>query len=348
MSYVDLEPWEALNLEDVVFVDVRSPQEFEEFHIPGAVNVPLFENEEKKLIGLIYRTLGEDKAKEIGYDIAVGKLQKFYETFKALKEKHKNVVVYCWRGGLRSKGVCEFMGKLGLKLYRLKGGYRSYRRYILKEIDRMAQEINFVVITGRTGVGKTKILRLLKKEGLPVLDLEGLAQDRGSVFGSVGISKKVSQKMFDALLYEELKRIHSPWVFVEDESRRIGNLYIPESIWQRKMQGLYVELIAPIEVRVKNILEEYTSREGWQEEAKKALFKIKKYLGPQKFEHAMDLFEKGKYPEVVRFLIEEYYDKKYRLFGKPLLELESSDERTCTNLLKALYESLPCSYALKY
>ncbi len=336
----DIDPKELFELEDKVLVDVRSPHEFREFHIPGAINVPLFEDEEKKLIGYIYRSKGVEKAKEVGEEIAKKKLDFFYETFKELKEKHRNVVVYCWRGGMRSRGICEAMAKMGLDLLRLRGGYRAYRKFILKDMERILSRINFIVITGKTGVGKTKIIKALKVMGLPALDLEDLAKDRGSVFGSVGIKEKVSQKMFDSLLYEELRKIGEGWVFVEDESSRIGNIHLPESFWRRKSKGIFIEITADMETRIKNIEEDYTASEGWEEEALQALYRIRKYLGPQKFSYALKLFEERNFRELIGFLIREYYDKRYKQFGEPVAVFDCTDTERCLEEIKGFYESL--------
>ena len=337
MGYTDIDPHEIYRSEKKILVDIRSPQEFKEFHIPGAVNIPLFENEEKKLIGYVYRNKGVEEAKELGEEIARRKLEEFYKKFKELKEKYGNVIVYCWRGGMRSQGMCEAMSRMGIDLFRLRGGYRAYRQFILKDMERIMENIKFLVLTGKTGVGKTKVLRELKRKGYPVLDLEDLAKDRGSVFGSVGIRSQVSQKMFDSLLYEELRSMGEGLVFVEDESRRIGNLYIPDPVWEKKNEGIYIEVKASLERRVENILEDYTSEEGWEKEALEAVKKIRKYLGPQRFEYLMEKFGEKDYREIVRFLIEEYYDKKYRQFGEPAFEVDCDDLTKCVERLEEMY-----------
>ncbi|WP_457601327.1 tRNA 2-selenouridine(34) synthase MnmH [Hydrogenivirga sp.] len=340
MPYRDVEPEDIYRLEDVVLVDIRSPQEFEEFHIPGAINLPLFENEEKRLIGHVYRNRGVDVALELGQELAQRKLGEFYERFRELKQRHRNVVVYCWRGGMRSQGMCQAMAELGLDLLRLRGGYRAYRQFILQDMEKLLSETEFIVLTGKTGVGKTKVLKALKEEGLPVIDLEDLAKDRGSVFGSVGIKERVSQKQFDALLYEELRRVSGAYVFIEDESRRIGNVYLPEAFWEKKSRGVYVELTASLDTRVRNIVEDYMATEGWEEEALRAVGRIKKYLGPQRFEYLTECFERGDYEEVIRFLIEEYYDKRYRQFGKPVLYVNCDSVPECVCALQKFYERL--------
>ncbi len=340
MRYRDVSVEEALKLKDVIFVDVRSPHEYKDFHIPGALNIPLFEDEEKRLIGTIYRNEGIEKAKRLGYRIAEGKVKQFYREFLNLKEKYENVVVYCWRGGMRSRGMCQAMADMGLELLRLEGGYRAYRQFILRDMERILESVEFIVLTGKTGVGKTKLLHILKEKDLPVIDIEALAKDRGSVFGSVGIEEKVSQKMFDSLLYEELKRYEGRVIFIEDESRWIGNVHLPDAFWFKKLKGYTVEITSGIESRVRLIVKEYTQREGWQRECLEALHKIKKYLGDERFNRAVELMNSGRYEELVRFLIEEYYDKKYKLQGNAEIVIEADDREGAVRKLENIHRVL--------
>ncbi|MEJ5339140.1 MAG: tRNA 2-selenouridine(34) synthase MnmH [Aquificaceae bacterium] len=337
---MDIKPEQIYSLEDRVLVDIRSPSEYEEFHIPGAVNLPLFEDEEKKLIGLVYRSEGVEKAKNLGYEIAGSKLEVLLRRFRELKERHGHVVVYCWRGGLRSQELCRFLSSVGLEVLRLAGGYRAYREFILRDMERLLENKKFVVLTGRTGVGKTLLLRRLKKDGYPVIDLEGLAKDRGSAFGRVGIGERVSQKMFDALLYESLRKISSDLIFTEDESRVIGNIHLPQAFWKKKEEGIYVEVHASHERRVKTLVEEYTGFDGWQEEARRSLLKIRKYLGEGKYSIALEILEKNMAEDLAEFLIREYYDRTYKLHKNTLFRLDCNDLEKCYENLKELYSCL--------
>ncbi|MCS6875854.1 MAG: tRNA 2-selenouridine(34) synthase MnmH [Aquificaceae bacterium] len=337
---MEIKPEDLYLLEDRVLVDIRSPSEYEEFHVPGAVNVPLFEDEEKRLIGIVYRGEGVERAKELGYEIAWKKLEGFLQTFRRLKENYRHVVVYCWRGGLRSKELCKVLSSMGVDVLRLEGGYRAYREFILKDMERLLQNRRFMVLTGKTGVGKTRLLRRLKQEGYPVVDLEGLAQDRGSVFGKVGIRKTVSQKMFDALLYEELRGLNSELLLVEDESRVIGRVHIPEALWRKKEEGVFVEVEASLSVRLKNIIEDYTSSQGWQEEVRRSLHKIRKYLGEEKYLLALEMLKENKVEELALFLMENYYDKNYRYHKPAIYKVDCSDFETCLQNLKELYSCL--------
>jgi tRNA 2-selenouridine synthase len=340
MGCVEVEPDDVINDGNVVFVDVRSPSEFRDFHIPGAVNVPLFDDQEKRLIGYIYRTEGVNRAVEEGRSIASAKLGELFERFKELSYKHKRLVVYCWRGGMRSEGVCTALTRLGLEVYRLRGGYRAYRKFILKEIEKILKGKKAMVITGKTGSGKTRMIRELKREGYDVLDLEGLANHRGSLFGKVGIEGKVSQKMFDSLVYEEIRKFNDSIFLIEDESRRIGHIHIPQTLWEAKQRGIFVEVEVPLEERVRIILEDYTAREGWQEEVNEALKKLARYLGPQKYREAVGLFKKEKYEELVAFLIENHYDRRYRSFGEPSYRIRGERWIDCLEELRSLYNAL--------
>lgn len=336
---MDIKPEELYQLEDKVLVDIRSPSEYRDFHIPGALNVPLFEDQEKRLIGLIYRGEGLEKAKSLGYEIAWGKFQRLLQTFRELKSRHKHVVVYCWRGGLRSQELCKALSSMGVEVLRLQGGYRAYREFILKDMERVLQHKEFLVLTGKTGVGKTRLIRRLKEEGYPAVDLEGLAKDRGSVFGKVGIEERVSQKLFDALLYEEL-RTDAPLLLVEDESRLIGNLHLPQAFWRKKEQGVFVEVQASLQSRLKNLVEDYTAYPNWQEQVRKSIHKIRKYLGEQKCEVALNMLSAGKVEELALFLMKEYYDRTYRSHKEPLFRIDCTDFEKCLRKLKETYESL--------
>ncbi|MGB9873817.1 MAG: tRNA 2-selenouridine(34) synthase MnmH [Hydrogenobacter sp.] len=336
---VEISACELINLDEKVIVDIRSPSEYAQFHIPGAINIPLFEDDEKSLIGYIYRKEGVEKAKQLGYSIANSKLQKLFESFRQLKRVHKHVVVYCWRGGLRSLELCKALSSVGIQVIRLRGGYRAYREFILQDMEERLKNINFIVLTGKTGVGKSKVLRLLREEGVPVIDLEDLAQDRGSVFGKVGKRTRISQKMFDALLYENIRSLSGPYAFVEDESRCIGNIHIPDALWKKKEEGVFVELTNSMENRIRNILEEYTLEEGWEEDVKVALGKIKRYLSEEGFAQALCMLEERRYEELVKFLMEAHYDKRYKLIRKPLYTVDCTDLQKCKDELLKIFNT---------
>ncbi len=308
----EITPEELISdFENFLLVDIRSPSEYEEFHIPGAVNIPLFDDEEKRFIGEVYRLKGQETAKEEGIKLISPKLYHFYRRFKELENRGKQIVIYCWRGGMRSKAMCSFLSGTGIKVMRLEGGYRGFRRYILEDMKRIIKEKKFIVLTGKTGVGKTALLRDMEREGFPIVDLEKLAKDRGSAFGKVGIRENTTQKMFDAHLYFTLRNIKDTVLFIEDESRRIGNIHLPEDLYRSIVNGFRVELNTTLEGRIRNIEEEYLKNADVGD-IMEAVYKINKYLGKEGTEHVLHLMKEGRLREAIRFLIENYYDKTYK------------------------------------
>ena len=293
------------------FVDTRTREEFEEFHIPGAYNVPLFTAEERKEVSKVYYEKGEKEARLYALKIVGPKLHQMVEEIKEIKEREGKVVVYCWRGGLRSLAVAAICTLAGVNVPRLVGGYRAFRQYILKRMGELLKNKKLIVLYGPTGSGKTRIIRTLKEKGYPVIDLEGLAGHRGSVFGGIGL-KQPSQKMFDALLWQEVERLKdSPCILVEGESRKIGRLFIPEPFWEAMQKGekIFVEL--PLEERVKISMEDYGVNRFSPEVYLESLSRIKKILGDEKYREVKSLIEEKRYREAVSELMVNYYDKLY-------------------------------------
>jgi len=294
------------------FVDVRTREEFEEFRIPGAVNVPLFTKEEREKVSKVYYEKGEKEARLYALELVGPKLHQIVRELKKIKEENKNVAVYCWRGGLRSLAVAAIANLSGVVVWRLKGGYRAFRNYILKRMEELLKDKEVVVVYGKTGVGKTRMLRELQEEGLPVIDLEGLAGHRGSVFGGIGL-KQPSQKMFDALVWQELERLKdSRFIVVEGESRKIGRLFVPEALWKKMVEGRKVQVELPLEERIKISMEDYGVDRFSPEVYLEALKRIRKILGDEKFREIGKLIEEKRYPEAVRELMVNYYDKLYQ------------------------------------
>jgi len=292
-------------------VDVRTEEEFEEFHIPGAINVPLFTQKEREEVSKVYYSKGEKEARLFALKLVAPKLYDIVTKIREVKERYGQVAVYCWRGGMRSLAVATICNLVGVHVFRLKGGYRAFRQFILKRIAEISEGLRVVVLYGPTGVGKTRILRELKEEGYPVIDLEGLAGHRGSVFGGIGL-KQPSQKMFDSLLWMELEELKSsPYVLVEGESKRIGKLFIPEPFWKAMERGVKLLLTLPLGERVKVSMEDYGVGNFPPRVYLSALLRIKKILGDEKYGYIKELIEAGNYEEAVRELMINYYDKLY-------------------------------------
>lgn len=306
---------EALNIPGAVIADVRSEGEFEEGTIPGAVNIPLLDNGERARVGTEYRRVSPHQARRTGLEIVSPKLVKMVGEFDQLAGPGKKVVVFCWRGGMRSQFVTQMLDLMGFDVYRVKGGYKAYRRYVRTWLERELPH-RAVVLHGLTGVGKTMILNRLAEEGMPVLDLEGLAVHRGSVFGKVGLPQSPPQKSFESLIFRELKRAEQRGVFiVECESRRLGRLLVPDSVLNAMKKGYRILLYAPLAVRVERSLEVYTSRQDGEKNIRQlmdATGALVKYLGHKKVDQLNSLIKSGQLAEAVEILLTDYYDPLYK------------------------------------
>ncbi len=304
-------------LTNPVFVDVRSESEFAEATIPGAVNLPLFSDEERAEVGTAYKQVSPLAAKDLGLSLAAPKLPTMLKQCRELEEKGP-LVFFCWRGGMRSRAVAGIMDLMGIKTYRLAGGYKAYRQSIVRFWQQDPLPFGVVVIRGNTGTGKTQLIQALQLRGRPAVDLEKLANNRGSVFGAVGLGPAPSQKKFEANLAEEIRALQpAKWIVVECESKRIGRVTLPNSLHQDMEQGKQLLVYDSIENRVKRLVEEYTSFSGAGPELETALNRLRQRLGNEKVEQLKSWLEAGAYAPFVRVLLEEYYDPLYGYPNQP-------------------------------
>lgn len=304
--------FEKLNEENCLFVDVRSPAEYAESTIPGAVNLALFSDEERKIIGTLYKHSSTDTAKQRGVEIVSEKLPQLFKEIKTLRnESGKRIVLFCARGGMRSTSLALLLNGLGEKVYYMKDGYKGYRRAVINGIEELNQKVNYIVLHGRTGVGKTKILDELTELGADVLDLEGAANHRGSLLGGVGLGDQPSTKMFESLIYHKLKNRKSDYIFVEAESRRIGKLFVPPCIKDRMTQGLQILIEADINFRAEHLISEYTDLEPGSTELLDAIDSLRRYLGNDPVASLQDAVKAGDFKTVAKELMINYYDPMY-------------------------------------
>lgn len=311
---MEIEISEALTRSDVLFVDVRSPVEYEAASIPGAVNIPLFDDREHRRVSIIYHQMGESEARRAALEIVAPKLPALVD--KIVKASCKKIpLLYCRKGGLRSLSLYEVLKLTGIQTLRLKKGYKAYRNFINRKIASYELKSKLFVLHGLTGVGKTIIINKLGEKGLPVLDLEGLAGHRGSAFGAVGINSRRSQKDFDALLMQELDRLGSePYFFIEGEGRRIGNIYLPPFLGEAMDKGFQILLTASVKTRVDRIVETYIPEplpDRLISELKVALNSLEKRLGCKKTEHLLAMLESGDYRGFAEIMCTDYYDLFY-------------------------------------
>lgn len=249
---------EAFSLSGVLLVDVRSEGEFREATIPGAVNIPLLDNVERAMVGTTYKHKGPAEARKLGLELISPRLPRWMRAFEELAAG-RLVVLFCWRGGLRSQFTASILDVMGYAVYRILGGYKAYRRYVNRYLGVDELPLKAIVIHGLTGVGKTRLLSALAKQGLPVLNLEGLARHRGSVYGKIGLPPSPTQKMFEGLIVQALVAAEEKGVFVvECESRRLGHLLVPPAVLKAMEQGYRVLVYDSLENRARRIREDYT------------------------------------------------------------------------------------------
>ncbi len=293
--------------EQVAVIDVRSPREYSEGTVPGSWNIPLFGDAERSEIGTIYKQQSIEAAKDRGLEIVSAKLPSFIRELQAIP---KRKVFFCWRGGMRSKTAATLYSLLSGKVYRLRGGYRAYRRWIVQTMATYQWKPALIVVNGYTGTGKTKIIRSLHDQGYPVLDLEQLAGHRGSIFGGVGL-KAQNQRTFDALLMHECIRLqNSPYVIMEAESRRIGKIVLPDFLMEAKSKSPQLVIRLPIDVRVASIIEDYEPHR-FPAECMEAFRHIERKIHTPAATTIRDSLVQGEYAEATRLLLLHYYDPRY-------------------------------------
>jgi len=293
--------------QEATFIDVRSPGEYKKGHIPGAINIPLFTDSERVELGIAYKHQGKSTAIKDGLKIVGPKMASMVaELEKHVKGESAVVKVYCWRGGMRSSSVAWLFETMGYKCYILEGGYKSYRTLM----ETLFNKFDILLIGGETGTGKTKILYELKKQGEQVIDLEKLANHKGSAFGAIGEAPQPSNEHFQNLVIDAfLKCDASKPLFLEDESSYIGKVILPERLWQQMKISPIIRISLPVELRVENLVEDYGKNEKSVLEI--CIQKITKKLGGANTELSIKMLYDNNLEGVAGLML-NYYDKSYR------------------------------------
>lgn len=305
-------------------IDVRSPGEYAHAHLPGAYSMPLFTDEERKMVGTAYKQENREQAIKLGLDYFGPKMRSMVETAEEIAGKsaaagqNKCILVYCWRGGMRSGAVSWLLDLYGFKVYTLTGGYKKFRNLVL---DTFKQPFPFHILGGYTGSGKTYLLHALKQQGEKIVDLEELASHKGSAFGNIGLPKQPSQEMFENKLALKLREAmeepgktgapmpgHQLPIWLEDESQRIGLVNIPNELWKTMRQSPVWFVEIPFEERLTHLVQEYGGLD--QERLLDAIGRISQKLGNLNAGTASTLLKQGEIRGCFEILL-RYYDKFY-------------------------------------
>ena len=294
-------------------LDTRSPAEFAEDHVPGAVSCPVLDNEERARVGTLYKQVSPFDAKKLGAALVARNIGFHVENTFREKPKTWRPLVYCWRGGKRSGAMAHVLREIGWDAVALEGGYKAYRRYVVESLAALPRKCSFTVIHGATGSGKSRLLRALGQAGAQVLDLEELAAHRGSVLGDLPGRPQPTQKMFESLLLGELNGFDlQKEIFVEGESKKIGQLQIPEVLIERMRASECLIVQAGAETRIALLLDEY--RHFFADPATLAaqLDCLAGLHGREKIGEWKALAAAGDWPALVARLLDEHYDAAYR------------------------------------
>jgi len=290
---------------EYVYIDTRSPGEFEGDHIPGAVNIPIFNNEERKIVGTIYTKESVDKAVATGTDIYQKKIDLIKKDLAKYKDNH--VIIYCWRGGMRSKTITELAVNLGLDAVQLKGGYKGYRKYVRDQMLTYKLKPILIVLHGLTGTGKTEIVNNFKDS----IDLEGLAKHRSSLYGAIGLNPR-TQKMFETLLLQKLNDLADrKYIVVEGESRKIGNIIIPEFFWKAMKKGINIRVNASMKERIKRLAAIYADDKDSIQELKSITKGLRQKLTGKVTDELVGFLDNNKIEDFMEGMLIHYYDPLY-------------------------------------
>jgi len=309
---ITVEEFVKLSLVHPVF-DVRSEGEFSHAHIPGAFNLPLFNNEERAVVGTIYKQSSRELAIKKGLEFFGPKMKDMIvfveKTITKTNPENKTVLVHCWRGGMRSAGVAWLLDLYGFKVFTLVGGYKTFRNWVLSKFE---QKFDFKILGGYTGSGKTIVLKALKEKGAVIVDLEGLAGHKGSAFGNIGLPKQPSQEMFENKLAVSIESTNSTFpnqsIWLEDESQRIGTVNIPQPLWNHIRSCPVYFLDIPFEARLDYLVATYGILD--KTELEEATKRIQKRLGGLETKQALEFLEANNLKECFSILL-KYYDKLY-------------------------------------
>lgn len=294
-------------------IDVRSPAEYAEDHVPGAISAPVLNNAERARIGTLYKQVSPFEAQRQGAALIARNIALHLETLFRERPREWKPLIYCWRGGQRSGAMAHIFAQVGWRVGQLQGGYKTYRRHVVQELDALPASFRFRVVCGATGSGKSRLLQALHAQGAQVLDLEKLAQHRGSLLGNLPDQLQPAQKMFESRLWDTLRHFDpcQP-VFVEAESRKIGILTIPTCLLEGIRQSECIAIESDMQARVKLLMEDYAHFLQDTDLLNRALAPLLELHGHKIIEQWQEMAAQGAWPLLVADLLSRHYDPAYQ------------------------------------
>ena len=293
-------------------IDARSEGEHAEDHLPGALNWPSLNNEERIRVGTLYKQVSPFEAQKIGAALVAANISRHIQTHVLDKARNWQPLIYCWRGGKRSNSLALILGQIGFKVHLIEGGYKAFRKAVVEDTPRRVQPLQFRVLCGPTGSGKTRLLQALAAQGAQVLDLEAIASHRASVLGVIPGQPQPTQKAFETLLWDALRRLDPQRpVFVEAESKKVGNVTVPESLIAAMRASPCVRLELPLAARVQLLMEDYDYFVRDAAFFGERLDRLADLKGRALIEDWKQRAQAGQTAEVVAELLERHYDPGY-------------------------------------
>lgn len=307
-------PFSTKDYDEVI--DVRSPAEFAEDHVTGALNLPVLDNEQRAQVGTIYKQISAFDARKTGAAMVSSNIAEHIRTHFFEKPKDYRALIYCWRGGQRSGSLGTVLSEIGWEISQLEGGYRAYRREVIERFEDFSRSVTLIVLNGYTGAGKTLVLKEIRRQGGQVLDLEGLAKHKGSVFGGDPHDPQPAQKRFETLISDEIQSMNfSRPVFIEAESAKIGRLNLPNALWQKMKQSTVIEIDSPLDSRADYLTDDYEEWLGDTTRILKTIDRLKDFHPSEKIASWRAMVTHQNWRELIGDLLMEHYDRRYHVAG---------------------------------
>jgi len=291
--------------EELPFVDVRSPGEFIQGHIPNAISLPLFNDDERAVVGTLYKNSGRETSVLKGLDFIGPKMSGFVKQANKITPKRK-LLMHCWRGGMRSESMAWLLSTAGFHVHLLVGGYKAYRKFIREKLESVNR---LIILSGKTGSGKTEVLLEMKSKGMQVIDLEGLANHKGSAFGSLGEDPQPTNEQFENDLYKDWSALdQEKTIFLEDESRSIGKVVLPEGFFQKMRTCPVIRLEMSEQLRVERLVIDYCKYP--KNQLIESVNKIERRIGGKHAKKIIEAIEIEDFHTAIAMVL-DYYDKSY-------------------------------------